>query len=67
MPLRELAPENAPASAPQQEAQSKARQQVDYNDNLMRENESIQQFNRDQFDQQRRQAPSKGVKAEAAY
>lgn len=58
-------PEHAPAQAPAKP--SKAQQQIDYQDNLFEQNGAIQRFNNDSFDKQRRQAPNKGIKVEAAY
>jgi tetratricopeptide (TPR) repeat protein len=59
------APENAPAT-PAQPTQEKDKQ-IDYKGNLFQQNGAIQQFNNDNFNQQRRQAPNKGVKIERAY
>lgn len=59
-------PENAPAPPPQQE-QLKQQQDVDYKGNLFQQNGSIQQFNNDKWNSQRREAPKKGVKIEKAY
>lgn len=59
------APENAPVPPPQP-AQPKD-QQIDYKGNLFQQNDAIQQFNNGTFNQQRRQAPNKGVKIEKAY
>ena len=43
------------------------KQGVDYNSNLFQQNGTIQQFNNDNWNSQRRQAPNKGVKIEKAY
>jgi tetratricopeptide (TPR) repeat protein len=51
---------NAPA-APPQEKLLRVQQQIDYQRNLEDMNGSIQVFNNDRFNQQRRQAPNKGV------
>jgi tetratricopeptide (TPR) repeat protein len=60
------APENAPAQPlPQQmEQQGQSR---DFKGNLSKDNYDIQLFNKGKFDENRRKAQSKGVKAEAAY
>ncbi|MEY4387338.1 MAG: putative lipoprotein YfhM, partial [Verrucomicrobiota bacterium] len=42
-------------------------QQIDYNYNLNFDNGSIQQLNNERFNQQRRQAPQKGVQTKQAY
>ena len=60
------APENAPAPAAQP-TQMKGGQQIDYQGNLLDQNSTIQKFNNDNYNQQRRQAPNKGVKVEKAY
>lgn len=57
--------ENAPTPPPQ--AQPAAKPAVDYRDNLFEQNDAIQQFNNGNFNKQRRQAPNKGIKVEAAY
>lgn len=54
------APENAPAS-PTQKVNNPRKQSVDYNGNLETMNEAIQILNSDGWNQQRRQAPHKGV------
>jgi tetratricopeptide (TPR) repeat protein len=59
-------PENAPAQRQQQE-QLKEAKDVDYKGNLFQQNGTIQQFNNDKWNSQRRQAPNKGVKIEKAY
>ena len=59
-------PENAPTPAAQP-AQIKSGQQIDYQGNLLDQNSTIQKFNNDNYNQQRRQAPNKGVKVEKAY
>ena len=59
------APENAPPSQPQPQPAQKGK--VEYQGNLMKQNDAIQQFNNKQFDEQRRQAPSKGVQVKEAY
>jgi TolA-binding protein len=59
-------PENAPAPAQQQE-QLKQAKDVDYKGNLFQQNGSIQQFNNDKWNSQRRETPKKGVKIEKAY
>jgi alpha-2-macroglobulin len=58
-------PENAAPQPPQPAARGK--DGVDYNQNLYRQNDSIQQFNNRNWDQQRRQAPQKGVQIQKAY
>ena len=58
-------PENAPAQ-PQPE-QPQMQQDVDYNSNLLQQNGTIQKLNNDNWNEQRRQAPNKGVKIEKAY
>ena len=60
------APENTPVPAPAAPGQQQGKQ-VDYEGNLFQQNGAIQQFNNDNFNQQRRQAPNKGVKIEKAY
>ncbi|MCF7673891.1 MAG: tetratricopeptide repeat protein [Akkermansiaceae bacterium] len=59
----------APANAPAPSAKPAAEpgQQIDYQDNLFQQNGAIQQFNNDNFNQQRRQAPNKGIKVEKAF
>lgn len=59
------AAENAPAQP--QPSQPAAKPDVDYNSNLYQQNGSIQKFNNDNWNSQRRSAPSKGVKIEKAY
>jgi tetratricopeptide (TPR) repeat protein len=59
------APENAPA-APAQPA-ANPQQQIDYGSNLFQQNGVIQKLNNDSFNKQRRQAPNKGIKVEAAF
>ena len=56
-------PEAAPAPAQQPATQ----QQIDYQGNLNLENAKIQDFNKSKFDEQRRQAPSKGVQMKEAF
>ena len=59
------APLNAPAKPAQQPA---AQQQLfDYQGNLEFINNQIQEDNRGRFDQQRRQAPAKGVQTKQAW
>jgi hypothetical protein len=60
------APENAPAQ-PQQQQLKDAKEKVDYNSNLFEQNGLIQSDNNRNWNSQRRQAPSKGVKIEKAY
>ena len=50
-----------------QPAQMDGKQEVDYKDNLFQQNGTIQKFNNDNWNSQRRSAPSKGVKIEKAY
>jgi len=59
------APPNAPAAPPKPAAQPG--QQLDYQNNLNIENGKIQQFNNDKFNEQRRQAPNKGVQMKQAF
>jgi len=59
------APENAAAQPPQPAAEG--RKAVDYNQNLYRQNGEIQGFNNGNWNQQRRQAPQKGVQIQKAY
>ena len=59
------APPNTPA-APAQQANPQG-QQLDYQDNLNLENGKIQQFNNGRFNEQRRQAPNKGVQMKQAF
>ena len=59
------APLNAPATPSQQPGAPE--QQIDYQGNLDVQNGRIQQFNNDKFNQQRRQAPSKGVQSKQAF
>lgn len=58
-------PANAPATPAKPAAQPG--QEIDYQDNLFQQNGAIQQFNNDNFNQQRRQAPNKGIKVEKAF
>jgi tetratricopeptide (TPR) repeat protein len=60
-------PDNAPNPPPQPTAQQGAKAKVDYQGNLYDYNQSIQIKNNDSWNQQRRQAPNKGVKIEKAY
>jgi hypothetical protein len=60
------APENAPAQ-PNQSETKKQMKDTDYKGNLFQQNSVIQKDNNDNWNQQRRQAPSKGVKIEKAY
>jgi tetratricopeptide (TPR) repeat protein len=60
------AAENAPAQPAQQAAPSE-KPAVDYKANLNHQNDSIQKFNNSKWNEQRRQAPNKGVKIEKAY
>ena len=59
------APPNAPA-VPAQPAAPQG-QQLDYQNNLNIENGKIQDFNNGRFNEQRRQAPNKGVQMKQAY
>jgi len=59
------AAENAAVPPPQPAAQGK--DAVDYKDNLGDQNDSIQQFNNQNWNQQRRQSPQKGVQIKDAY
>ncbi len=59
------APENAAAEPPQPAVQGE--NAVDYNSNLYQQNDSIQQLNNSNWNQQRRQAPQKGVQIQKAY
>ena len=59
------APENAAAQPPQPAAEGE--KAVDYNQNLLQQNEKIQGFNNGNWNQQRRQAPQKGVQIQKAY
>jgi tetratricopeptide (TPR) repeat protein len=58
-------PANAPATPAQQPAVQQ--QLFDYQDNLNFQNNQIQESNRGRFDQQRRQAPAKGVQTKQAW
>ena len=58
-------PANAPA-APAKPAATQD-QQPDYQNNLNDQNEKIQQFNGGKFNEQRRQAPNKGVQMKQAF
>ena len=60
------APENTPAQPARQGAPSE-KPAVDYKGNLYQQNDSIQKFNNSKWNEQRRQAPNKGVKIEKAY
>jgi hypothetical protein len=58
----------APADAPATPAQpAQQRQSIDYQGNLKGQNDAIQDFNNRQWNEQRRQAPNKGVKTKAAF
>ncbi len=59
-------PENAPVTPPQQELEN-AQEGVDYKGNLYLQNGMIQRDNNANWNQQRRQGQSKGVKIEKAY
>ena len=59
------APPNAPNAPPAPRASPA--QQLDYQDNLNFENDKIQQFNNGRFNEQRRQAPNKGVQMKRAF
>ena len=59
------APPNAPAAKPQPAAPQG--QQLDYQNNLNDQNDKIQEFNNGRFNEQRRQAPNKGVQMKQAY
>jgi tetratricopeptide (TPR) repeat protein len=61
------AADNAPPPPPQPAGQQGGKGKVDYQDNLFKQNSTIQQLNNDNWNQQRRQAPNKGVKIEKAY
>jgi hypothetical protein len=61
------AADNAPPPPPQPAEQQGGKGKVDYQDNLFKQNSTIQQLNNDNWNQQRRQAPNKGVKIEKAY
>jgi len=61
------APENAPVPTPQPNEQPQQKGKVDYKGNLFQQNTTIQQLNNDGWNQQRRQAPNKGIKIEKAY
>ncbi len=56
---------NAPATKPQPAAPQG--QQLDYQDNLNDQNDKIQQYNNGRFNEQRRQAPNKGVQMKQAF
>ncbi|MEI7957451.1 MAG: tetratricopeptide repeat protein, partial [Verrucomicrobiota bacterium] len=56
---------NAPAAKSQPAAPQG--QQLDYQDNLNDQNDKIQQFNNGKFNEQRRQAPNKGVQMKQAF
>jgi hypothetical protein len=58
--------ENAPAPAQQQMIQEKGKEAVDYKGNLYQQCDEIQKYNNDNWNSQRRAAPSKGVKIEKA-
>jgi TolA-binding protein len=58
------APPDAPAAQPKPAA---GQQQPDYQGNLNLENEKIQQHNKVKFNEQRRQAPNKGVQMKQAF
>jgi TolA-binding protein len=60
------APENAPP-APPQPPSADGKDGVDYNSNLYQQNGTIQQFNNKNWNNQRRQAPQKGVQVKDAY
>lgn len=60
------APENAPVLPVQQELQQ-LKGGVDYKGNLYFQNNEIQQLNNSNWNEQRRQAPQKGIKIEKAY
>jgi tetratricopeptide (TPR) repeat protein len=57
-------PENTP---PPPQVQPATKQGVDYNDNLMRQNGSIQQLNNDNWNSQRRKGQNKGIQVQQAY
>jgi len=59
--------ENQPNQPPPTPTPQGGKGKVNYQDNLDDQNQSIQQFNNDGWNQQRRQAPNKGVKIEKAY
>ncbi|MCX6878934.1 MAG: tetratricopeptide repeat protein [Verrucomicrobia bacterium] len=59
------APANAPAAPPKQPAAEQ--QQLDYQNNLNDQNDAIQRFNNGKFNEQRRQAPNKGVQMKQAF
>ena len=58
-------PPNAPAAKPQPAAPQG--EQLDYQNNLNDQNGKIQMFNNTKFNEQRRQAPNKGVQMKQAY
>ncbi|KAB2643060.1 MAG: tetratricopeptide repeat protein [Verrucomicrobia bacterium] len=58
-------PPNTPASVPQPAGPQG--QQLDYQNNLNEQNDKIQMFNNSKFNQQRRQAPNKGVQMKQAF
>jgi alpha-2-macroglobulin len=60
------AAENAPTPAAVEPQQKESKGQVDYQGNLFERNEAIQILNNTNWNQQRRQAPNKGVKIENA-
>ena len=61
------APENALPITRPMSGQGAGQQAVDYQGNLDQQNSTIQQFNNERFNSQRRQVPNKGVKIEKAY
>ena len=58
-------PPNAPAAKPQPTVPQG--EQLDYQDNLNDQNGKIQMFNNSKFNEQRRQAPNKGVQMKQAF
>ncbi len=61
------AKENAPMPPEEQPQQGKPKGTIDYKDNLFEKCGTIQKDNNDNWNSQRRAAPSKGVKIEKAY
>lgn len=60
-------PENAPTQPVPQQLEKQQGKDVDYKGNLFQQNGDIQRDNNSKWNEQRRQAPSKGVKIEKAY
>jgi TolA-binding protein len=57
-------PPNAPSASPKP---APGQQTLDYQDNLNMDNDAIQRFNNGKFNEQRRQAPNKGVQMKKAF